>query len=530
MSDLIRKKPPPSIEVNDSIAELDSTIDSYIEKSPLTNKFREENPNLHPVGDGFEDTEDRNISMDSSILESTPEKNPRPSPPALPPRSSSNEEVPPRLPSRSGTIRASINKLSRRRSEGGSEGRGFTLKSFNRLSLNAPRPHSPESSLYKSNEQNSLMSSPHSHSSTSSITSDDDIYTKSDTPFWKYHILKFGKDLYLTTNPGLKHIYCRNGPGYYVEVLYPNKYKYHSSREGFKLIFKDIASKNGDNNPEIMVIIKESLAEGGKYKILIPRSSYLYDGSLTDNESDETESPLFSGVTVPTPIDDKFIPYDQISNVHETVRFKNYEFTDFLNTKWNIGSIPRIKSTRMSKIKSKFNEYKDDPLYKFIGKRYIYFHQNYIEDSPTTYKNESDDPRDIYLHDQGGPHKFPPVLGLFRPNETRTRKKIIKKFNQQANKLDKSRNSQETINNDKINYRLIDNDIAAGSDIRNYFTGGDGLYYSNNPNDDTPDSNKLGWITIYEDTDVFSGSKNKGMFDIVLGLTLAVGFESSLDS
>lgn len=529
MSDLTRKN-PPLIEINDSIAELDSTIDSYIEKSPLTNKFREENPNLHPVGDNIEDPAVEDISIGLSILEDTPEKHPGPSPPALPPRSNMNEGTLPSLPPRSRTFRDSISKLSRRRSEGGNESRGFTLKSFNRLSLNTSRPLSPESHSYRSNDQSSLASSPHSRSSTSSITSDDDIYAKPNTPFWKYHILKFGKDLYLTTNPGLKHIYCRNGPGYYVEVVYPNKYKYHSSREGFKLIFKDIASKNGDNNPEIMVIIKESLDEGGKYKILLPRSSYLYDGLLSDDESDEIESPLFSGVTIPTPIDDKFIPYSQISNAHETFRFKNYEFTDFLNTKWNIGSIPRIKSTRMSKIKSKFNEYKDDPLYKFIGKRYIYFHQNYIEDSPTSYKTESNNPRDIYLHDQGSTHKFPPVLGLFRPNETRTKKKIIKKFNQQADRLERLKNSQEAINQEKVNYKLIDNDIAAGSDIRNYFIGGDGLYYLNNPNDDTPDSNKLGWITIYEDKNVFSRSKNKGMFDIVLGLTLAVGFESSLDS
>lgn len=527
MSDLTRKK-PSLIEINDSIAELDSTIDSYIEKSPLTNKFREENPNLHPLDDNIVDTEEADISIDLPIQEGTPEKHPGPSPPVLPPRSNLNEATPPSLPPRSRTFRDSFNKLSRRRSEGGNESRGFTLKSFNRLSLNTSRPLSPESHSYKANEQNSLTSSPHSRSSTSSITSDDDIYTKPNTPFWKYHILKFGKDLYLTTNPGLKHIYCRNGPGYYVEVVYPNKYKYHSLREGFKLIFKDIVSKNGDNNPEIMVIIKESLAEGGKYKILLPRSSYLYDGSLSD-ESDEIESPLFSGVTIPAPIDDKFIPYKQISNAHETFRFKNYEFTDFLNTKWNIGSIPRIKSTRMSRIKSKFNEYKDEPQYKFVGKRFIYFHQNYIEGSSTSYKIESDNPSDVYLHGQGSTQKFPPVLGLFRPNETRTRKKIIKKFNQQADRLDKPKNSQEGIN-EKINYKLIDNDIAAGSDIRNYFTGGDGLYYLNNPNDDTPDSNKLGWITIYEDPNVFSGSKNRGMFDIVLGLTLAVGFESSLDS
>lgn len=526
MSNLTKKKPPSNIEVNDSITELDSTIDSYIEKSPITNKFREENPNLHPVTDDFEGSKHSVFPTDLAILESTPEKPPRPVS-----QSQKGLESRPTLPPRSVSIRESLKKLSRRRSEGNNESQSFTLKSMNRLSLNSlPRLQLFESHSYRLGDYNSSPRSDYSRSSTSSVTSDDDIETKADTPFWKYHILKFGKDLYLTTNPGLKHIYCRNGPGFYVEVVFPNNFKHHSSREGFKLIFKDIATKSVDANPEIMVIIKDPLSEGGKYSILIPRTSYLDDGTLIElKDPDEDTASLFNGIAVNSPIDDKFIPYDKISNTHESVKFENYEFADFLNTKWNIGSIPRIKSTRMSKLKSKFNEYNSDALFKFVGKRYIYFHQNYINDSPLTYKVKSEDPKDVYLHGSKEASSFPPVLGLFRPNETRTKKRIIKKFNQQTDRLDKLKQAHGNINDDKINHKLIDNDIAAGADIQNYFTGGDGLYFLSNPHDDTPDTNKLGWITIYEDPKVFSGSTNKGMFDIVLGLTLAVGFESCLD-
>ena len=56
------------------------------------------------------------------------------------------------------------------------------------------------------------------------------------------------------------------------------------------------------------------------------------------------------------------------------------------------------------------------------------------------------------------------------------------------------------------------------------------LYYLNNTSDDLPDENKLGWITIYEDLEIFGGIRNRGMFDIVVGMTLAVGYDSCLSN
>lgn len=556
MSDIPRKIPPS--ESTESAAEdLDSTIDSYIEKSPITTRFRQENPNLHPVLDNDDEMKHLDASIDmlssrnmSELLSpiQPPELPRRPSghetyelsgspsggAPALPQRSSAGGS--PSLPRRSSsTIKNNLMKLTRNRSdEVNNKHNRFSLKSsFNRLSLNNMSKQSPpDSHSYTAEEPVITRNSTHSLSSTSSMTSDDEIYTKPDTPFWKYHILKFGKDLYLTTNPGLKHIYCRNGPGYYVEVVYPenNSTSHHSAQDGFKMVFRDIAAKNDEDSADIMIITKAPKAEGGEYSIWIPRVSFLDDGALIDLDGEDEEPPVFHEITVPTEIDHKYIPYNKISKTNETVSFKNYEFKDFHGIKWNIGSIPRIKSSKMSKMKNKLNDDRNEPLYKFVGKRYIYFHQNYTQGSPTTYKSNSNDPRDIYLHESNNLDKFPPVLGLFRPNETRTRKKLIQKFSQQTSKLEKLKNQLESIHNEKINYKLIDHDIGAGADIKNYFTGGDGLYYlDKNPHDDTPDSNKLGWLTIYEDCDLFSGVNNKGMFDIVLGLTLAVGVESCLD-
>ena len=76
-----------------------------------------------------------------------------------------------------------------------------------------------------------------------------------------------------------------------------------------------------------------------------------------------------------------------------------------------------------------------------------------------------------------------------------------------------------------IKGKALEHDIGVGGDVSKYYKGEDGLYYLTNPSDDSPDENKLGWITVYEDKRLFG---LPGMFDIVLGLTLAVGYESSL--
>lgn len=67
-----------------------------------------------------------------------------------------------------------------------------------------------------------------------------------------------------------------------------------------------------------------------------------------------------------------------------------------------------------------------------------------------------------------------------------------------------------------------------GTDTDKFYQGSDGLYYVKNTSDDLPDENKLGWITIYEDNETFGGISNRGMFDLVIGMTLAVGYDSCL--
>ena len=96
-----------------------------------------------------------------------------------------------------------------------------------------------------------------------------------DSPFWKYHILKFGKDLYLTTNPGMKHMYCRNAPGYFIEVISndPNL-STPTSTSGYTLIFKDSSRLKDNADVPYMMISKKSQAEGGFFTFGVPRENF----------------------------------------------------------------------------------------------------------------------------------------------------------------------------------------------------------------------------------------------------------------
>lgn len=324
----------------------------------------------------------------------------------------------------------------------------------------------------------------------------------------------------MTTNPSTKHMYCRNGPGYYVEVAYANEKRGKS--HGFSLVFRDIDSMDSKQKPPLMVITKKPASEGGYLTISIPRQSRLRRGTILYAQKEEGgEAPLFNGLSIPKKLDMKYIPVSRtsqgVSSPEETERFRNYEFKDFNNIQWDIGAIPRVRHSRINRMKSRAND-QDEEEFKFIGKRNIYFHRNYT-DQPVyaKYRTESKNPEDVYLQDSDH-SQFPPVLAHFRPYESKTRKKIINTFSRHFHPQNVQQFQQQQ---SRISKNAVEHDIAAGA-IKNYFRGGDGLYFEINPADDAPDDNKVGWITVYEDAKLFS---SRGMFDVVVGLTLAVGFE-----
>ena len=96
----------------------------------------------------------------------------------------------------------------------------------------------------------------------------------------------------------------------------------------------------------------------------------------------------YNGVSFAKRIDEAFFPYTGLRTKYPQY-FQNHEIRDLNNVPWNIGSIPRVRSSKMTKIKETFKSASPskskthptathDEEFKFIGKRNIYFHQNYV--------------------------------------------------------------------------------------------------------------------------------------------------------
>lgn len=481
----------------------DSSISSYIEKSPIATKFRLENPNLQPISDDESDTEMLATPPIQSLLD-----------PGL--QMSDMSSGFSDLSIKNDSSRARVKKMSGFKNSFAK----FKSKSTPNISIN-------------SFDNNMTMNGPDLN-----LQKEGQVNNKQQTPFWKYHVLKFGNNLYLTTNPSLKHVYCRNGPGYYVEVIYNNpSSNYTKFKDGYKLIFEDIEtikSIKRDNRQPIMVIEKRAEELGGHITVSLLRESELIDGNIGYSR---IKPPTFDRVLLPGIIDDAFTPFIKDMDV-DFSEFKNYDFKDMNNIKWNVGPILRVRKSKMKRMKSRIlsgmkdniNDEENIPqekYFKLVNKKYVYFHRNYVKsDQPdeftkTFYKEASGNAENTYIHDPE--REFPPVLAVFRPCEMRRSKRVSITMSKNIQNL-KGKQTQDS----KISKYSLENDIGAGGDVKNYYIGGDGLYNQSHPADDAPDDNKLGWISIYEDSRVFSGRRQIGMFDIVIGTTLAAGLESYL--
>lgn len=440
-------------------ATLEDEVYSYIQQSPLTSEFRLQNPNLHHMDDevinhgSLADDEREEMNIENSIHAQRISISPSPQP------------VPPPLPRRSNTTlrQFSTNSLKsqlKRLSLNGQSG--------SRLSLSSMRPRSTISQYaYSSPEDDNYTTI----STTRSSSIGEDIYSMEQeneegklqrTPYWKYHVLKFGRNLYLTTNPDLKHVYCRNGPGFYVEVIS------NQESDGVLLLFREI---QGVEHPPFMVILKF----GDEFTI--------------DGVGEAILQPLYQRNQEPT----------ELSLV-------NYEFKYQGNT-WNIGSIPRTRVSKMRKLRGREDEV------KYIGKRNIYFYRK-----PGNRNSIQQDP-------PGG------ILGLFRPYEEKMKKKLLRTArNIHGSKglhNSNNNNSQFQLQEQATMQKDAEYDLAIGTNVRKFFNTGDGLYGGPNPTDDTPNDNKLGWITVYENEMLQGMAENNPLFALVVGLTLAVGMDHS---
>ena len=326
-------------------------------------------------------------------------------------------------------------------------------------------------------------------------------------PFWKYHILRFGKDLYLTTNPGTKYVHCRNGPSFYVEVVIDQNLD--SKGEEYTLVFKDPGNLSQDPR-HCMVISKQRDEKQGYFNLRTPKNTYLADDGTVEKYEDLT---MFKSVSFPLLINRRYFPYDSLREENPSC-FTNYEIKDLLNRTWNVGSIPRVRTSRFNKVRQsvrnaskEISERSDQEELKLVGKRNVYFHRNYNNEQTGSEQSKISDAN----------MDFPPVLSMFRPNENRTAKRVVQSMKQQQ----KSRHVSSV-------HTTLDDFDSTQNDTKSFYNGSDGLYYLQDNRDDRPDENKLGWITIYEDAEMFKGLENRGMFDVVLGMTLAVGFDTYL--
>ena len=285
---------------------------------------------------------------------------------------------------------------------------------------------------------------------------------KTSTPdtqtFWKYHVLEFGNGLYLTTNPDAKHMYCRNAPGFHVEIMYPNNSRGRvdkSGKSGFRLVFK-----NEIDGDVFLTVTKNSQG----FDVDMVRRFY---------ENKEGNLAAASGEVKGNHLHASEIEVDELKRRYfeSTLNPFRYQLFDFNDKKWFLGSIPQFKTAT-----------------KLKNKRFIFFHEP---------KRER-------------------ILSCFRPQEIRTKKKLLKKFN---------RSVQSSSNSFFYNDEDTSESGLSSRYDSVYYAPGDGVF-KEDPPDDSPNNEKLGWITMYDDFEIF---KQPGMWELTLSLTLAAGFSKILE-
>lgn len=322
--------------------------------------------------------------------------------------------------------------------------------------------------------------------------------------FWKYHIIWVGKNqMYLTTNPDIKHLYCRNGPGYFVELVLPKNLSSSRANSGFRLIFKrqvydEVDSDDKLQDPkECIVVTKLGPEEGGGFKIVLLMMNDLNglvkeDPVTIKTGAVETEIPELQELLARDPKNEdlrRLVP-----------TFHRYR-TDLQGTPWLVGSNPVAKQKTFNKLKI------NNDIFKLTGKQNVYFYSD-----PGVLSNIKISKRHSFLkslksesHSSTSQEK---LLALFRPHERRLKKKIIKTLNTTGSFESESTTSRS----DEYNY--IEN--------YQYYKPGDGINQLN-PKDDSPNDTKIGWITIFED------QVSVENWELILGFTMAIGFERIID-
>lgn len=186
--------------------------------------------------------------------------------------------------------------------------------------------------------------------------------------FWKFHAVRFGPHVYLTTNPTDRHIHCRSLPGYFVKM------------DSRTMTFEDIAS-----GEELMAVE----ASGSTLTVTLRLKRALCNGQLRP-----TPTPLLG--PAPPPVRATVRPQTIPRELEPPPLLVNFSGVFPDSATWSVGSVPqkRLSLTQAAG--------------KAIGKQNIFVHQAFAR--PEQYSGCS----------------LPALLAAWRPCETRAKKRIIR--------------------------------------------------------------------------------------------------------
>ncbi|VEU23811.1 DEKNAAC104810 [Brettanomyces naardenensis] len=327
--------------------------------------------------------------------------------------------------------------------------------------------------------------------------------------FWKYHIMRLNPfEFYLTTNPDNRHKLTRHAPSYYVSLQIPESSKemrhMKQAAKGFRLTFTQQQWRDSDETSyPSFTVEKLSDAQAGGYKVSCFCNEHEVSRRIENIPRKQEISPssmVFDNIAVPTTYYGDEMSIDsgyKLGNRLKVCTLKQKKRNYFFKTK--------IDGVKLAKEGSAY--FLDEELFR----------------------------KDSW---------YSAVVAIFRP----CKREITSKF---AKKVATSSSNMTGISSLKVRSSTSSSRQSGGEDSDSdatgddydmeyttyndqstsvkYYIARDGLH-DRHPQDDSPNDYKLGWITIYDRDGYFeSGTKGGGNWEVVLGMTFAVGFEGSVD-
>lgn len=209
--------------------------------------------------------------------------------------------------------------------------------------------------------------------------------------FWKFHLVKFANDMYLTTNPTPRHLHCRSFPGYYIAV--------EGDLQDYTLSFEGIES-----GITYVRIRKQTKPDGEFFRYKLRRVRLLQHGKVMEN----AEGSVYEGFLRREAIPSVFLP------ISPEFPLISYRTDDFDACGWSVGAMPRVRASRVNSAEL-----------KYWGKHNVYFHDNFGGSGPIT--------------------EIPPVKAVFRPSEASTKKRVIRSLKRLLKVDDSTKNKEADV-------------------------------------------------------------------------------------